>query len=292
MHRWKRICVAAVIALVVVAPGVKAAEAPIALGAADVYAVLAGTGITAYLPTTTQVMEAIVTGDVGTAPTGTIAGDITVHGTKHPTNDSQTQAAKVALAKAYQQAASRPVTAILPSELDNIGKGPGVYTSANGTFAIKNELVLDAQGNPNAVFIFKAPAGLTGNYAKVTLLNGAQACRVYWQTNTAFISMSRFAGTIMSENAITFDGSGVTDLSGQPLGTNTLEGRALAMNGSVRLSRGTYTRTSCPGLPDTGVKAEGSITIPLVVTLGVFSASYLAVRFLRRQRDGGIASQR
>ncbi len=101
---------------------------------------------------------------------------------------------------------------------------PGVYcTDAAATLA--GNLTLDAQGDPNAVWIFKigttAVGALTGTDISVNLINGAQACNVFWRVD-AGVTMTRanFVGTILAGAAITFTG-----LSSAP---GTFIGRAWA----------------------------------------------------------------
>ena len=48
-------------------------------------------------------------------------------------------------------------------ELGGTTKAPGAYASPGGTFGITGTLTLDAQGDPNAVFIFTAASILRGN---------------------------------------------------------------------------------------------------------------------------------
>ena len=47
-------------------------------------------------------------------------------------------------------------------------------------------MTLNAQGDPDAVFIFKTASTLiTASASQVNLINGAQACRVYWQVGSS-----------------------------------------------------------------------------------------------------------
>ncbi|WP_367773181.1 ice-binding family protein [Flavobacterium sp. WC2421] len=81
---------------------------------------------------------------------------------------------------------------------------PGVY-SAGAAASIAGTLTLDAQGNPNALFIFKIGGALTtAAGATVTLRNGAVAANVIWIANGA-IAMA--AGTTMNGTLIGYDGA-------------------------------------------------------------------------------------
>ena len=100
----------------------------------------------------------------------------------------------------------------------------GVYSIAgNGT--LNGELNLDGQGNPNALFIIQIEGTLNTNASsKVNLLNGAQACNVFWKVEGA-VGMSagtKMRGTIVAHNAAISMNAG-----------DTLEGRALSINGAI-----------------------------------------------------------
>ena len=59
---------------------------------------------------------------------------------------------------------------------------PGVYTTPGGAaMSVDGNLILDAQGNTNAVFVFIAPTAFnTSAGVTVSLINGAQASNIYW----------------------------------------------------------------------------------------------------------------
>ncbi len=77
-------------------------------------------------------------------------------------------------------------------ELGNRTLAPGIYKSTPGTYAITaGPLTLDAQGNPNAFWVFQMASSLTvggasaGSSESVILMNGAQAKNVFWQVSSA-----------------------------------------------------------------------------------------------------------
>src|SRR5437879_4016810 len=106
------------------------AQAPVPLGTAAPFAVLAGSGITNTGPTT-------ITGDVGTHPTPaqTGFGSVTLSGTNHG-SDAVTQGAKTDLVTAYNDAAGRLSVTTVATELGGQNLVAGVYNSAAGTFGI------------------------------------------------------------------------------------------------------------------------------------------------------------
>src|SRR5450756_2462304 len=102
----------AALGLLVAIPGsAQAAAAPVPLGTADSFVVLAGAGITNTGPTT-------LNGDLGTFPTTTITGpgSLTVSGTNHH-GDTVTQGAKTDLVTAYNTAAGEGPTSPISGDL-------------------------------------------------------------------------------------------------------------------------------------------------------------------------------
>ncbi|NTV13902.1 MAG: DUF3494 domain-containing protein [Desulfobulbaceae bacterium] len=61
---------------------------------------------------------------------------------------------------------------------------PGVYTS-NTSILITGDLTLDAQGDPNATFVFQSASTVgTAPNAKILLAGGAKASNVWWQAGS------------------------------------------------------------------------------------------------------------
>ena len=208
-----------------------AAEASVGLGTADNFAVLAGSGITNTGPTT-------ITGDIGTFPTQTETGtgSITLTGTNHA-GDAVTQQAKSDLVTAYGDAAGRGPTTQVANDLAGQTLVPGVYGSADGTFSNTGVLTLDGQNLTNPVFVFQTSSTLiTASASSVLLINGADACNVYWQVGSSATlgTGSNLKGTVMALTSITATTGA------------TLEGRLLARNGAVTLDTNTITRPPVP----------------------------------------------
>jgi hypothetical protein len=62
---------------------------------------------------------------------------------------------------------------------------PGVYTS-NTSILITGDLTLDAQGDPNASFVFQSASTIgTAPDARILLVGEAKASNVWWQAGSA-----------------------------------------------------------------------------------------------------------
>jgi hypothetical protein len=207
------------------------AQAPdsVGLGTADNFAVLAGQGVTNTGPTT-------VTGDVGTSPNPSVtgAGLTVIDGTIHAA-DAVAAQAQTDLVVAYDDAAGRPAAEVA-TELGGQLLTAGAYDSASGTFEITGTLTLDAEGDPDAVFVFQAASTLLATSGStVAVINGGSACNVFWQVGSSATlgTSSTLRGTVMALASITIETGA------------TLQGRALARNGAVTLDSDTITRTAC-----------------------------------------------
>jgi type VI secretion system secreted protein VgrG len=102
---------------------------------------------------------------------------------------------------------------------------PNVYcfdTSAQLT----GDLVLDALGDPLAVWVFQMGSTLTtASTSSVAVSNGGQALNVFWQVGSSAIlgTGTMFKGNILADASITLDTGA------------SLIGRALALNGAVTM---------------------------------------------------------
>ncbi|GAB3938707.1 ice-binding family protein [Micromonospora vulcania] len=238
---------AATVVVEVAAPTVARAETvQVPLGSAADYAVLAGT-------TVTNTGLSMITGDLGVSPGTAVTGfpPGQIDGAIH-SNDGPAVQAKSDLAVGYNNAVARTTTDIISGGLGGTTRTTGVYSSVSGTFGIDGTLTLDGQGDPNAVFIFKAVSTLiTSADSQVNLINGAQACNVFWQVGSSATlgANSTLRGDILAFTSITV-GAGLT-----------IDGRALAVNGAVTLDTDVITLSTC-------VPGELSITAPETVDLG------------------------
>jgi uncharacterized repeat protein (TIGR02543 family) len=126
-------------------------------------------------------------------------------------------------------------------ELGGLTLLPGIYKSSIATFKITNQdLRLDAQGNPNAYWIFQCSAGLTvGTPAaprNVILTGGAQAKNIFWYVGSAavinYAGGGTMVGTIIATAGVTLSSpANSTTTSAQTI----LNGRAISLVASVTM---------------------------------------------------------
>ena len=200
-------------------------QASVALGGAGAFVVLAGSTVTSTGATA-------LTGDQGVSPGTAVTGfpPGTLTGTMHA-GDATSAVAMGDLTTAYNDAAGRtlaPVT--LAGNLGGLTLPPGLYKSTSSLSISSGDLTLDAQGDPNAVFIFQMASTFTTTSGRAVILSGgAKASNVFWQVGSSATlgTTSAFVGTVMADQSITLNTGA------------TLSGRALARIGSVTLAANT-----------------------------------------------------
>jgi hypothetical protein len=185
--------------------GVPSAWAQVSLGKASPFAILAGTAVTCTNST--------ITGDVGVFPgTAVTQTSCTINGTIHAGDGVAKQASSDFLS-AYARYADIACTGSLDAAYTGttLTLTPGVYCSTAGVTFTDTTLTLDAQGNANAVWIFKigtsGTGALTGTNFSVVMAGGGQPCNVtWWVAQAATMTTSSFQGTILAGAAITVTG--------------------------------------------------------------------------------------
>jgi uncharacterized membrane protein YgcG len=238
-------------ALVAGAPAALASvQAPVGLGTAAPFGVLAGQSVTNTGPS-------VITRDLGVSPGTAITGfpPGVVTGAEHSA-DAVALQAQNDLTTAYLDAASRAPDAVT-SVLTGQTLAPGVY-KANAGMSLTGTVTLDGQGRPDAVFIFQAGSTLiTGSSSTVNLINGAQACNVFWQVGSSATlgTNNTFVGTVMALTSATVQ-----------TGTS-VAGRVLARNGSVTLDNNRITRPTCTTPPIVPPITVPPITVPPILGL-------------------------
>ncbi len=238
-YYWLAACpvVAGAVAMFAVSQSVSvAAVAPVGLGTADSFGVLAGS-------TVTNTGASVINGDMGVSPGSAVTGfpPGTVTGTKHVA-DGVAAGAQSDLTTAWNDAAGRtPATSLGGFIGAGQTLGPGVY-KATSSLDVGGALTLDAHGDPDAVFIFQAASTLvTDSASTIVLTGGAQACNVFWQVGSSATlgTGSAFQGSILALTSISVTTG------------DTITGRALARNGAVTLDDDTITVPTCATTPPT-----------------------------------------
>jgi hypothetical protein len=210
-----------------------AQAAPVDLATAGPFVVLGATKVTNTGPS-------VLNGNLGISPGTELEGfglPAVVNGATHATTEVAAKA-QLDLTAAYNVAAGLPVLPENDLSDTNLGErklGPGVYRY-NVAAQLTGALTLDAEGDPNAPFVFKIGSQLTtASGSSVLLVNGASPCNVYWQVGSSadLGTTTSFQGSLMALTSISLK-SGAT-----------VVGRMLARNGQVSLINNVLTRPLC-----------------------------------------------
>ena len=199
-------------------------------------------GVFASNAAVTLAANAVVNGDVGLNPAGAcnncVIGTTIIGGVIH-NGDAPAIQAQTDFNAAYIDAAGRSTNAcaIVDGELSHaqaacggVTNGPtyvpGLYRTASPIgVGAGFTITLDAQNNPDAVFIFQTGAAITtGTNSTVVLANGAQAKNVWWVAGSAATLgvSSIFKGTVLA------NGAAVQVLGGTASAPTLVEGRLLS----------------------------------------------------------------
>ncbi len=215
------------------------ATAP-SLGTADSFAVLGGQSVTCT-------GASVITGDLGVWPGSSITGfpPCTVIGAVHKT-DSVAQQAQADALTAYNLLAGAHCTHHLTGQdLGGMTLSPGVYCFSSSAF-LTGTLNLTGGG----IYIFQIGSTLITAPGSSVLINNAQPCdaasNVFWQVGSSATidTTTVFAGNILALTSITMNHGA------------TLDGRAIALNGSVTMD--TNTITTCGQTGGGGGNGHGS----------------------------------
>jgi hypothetical protein len=235
------------------------------------FAVLGGT-------TVTCTGASSITGSIGVSP-GSAATGFPVPCAGVPIVPPASDGAQLDLTNAYNTLAALPCTLIGP-DLTGLTLVQGVYCVGAAVSNLTGTLTLDAQGNSNAVWVFRMSSSLiTSSGSVVSVINGGSSCGVQWQVSSSATigSGSTFVGNILALTSITLN-----------TGAN-LTGRALARNAQVALDTNNISFGACsaagtpPPFPPAPVP-----TLPQIAAWGLLATllgggAYL----LRRQRALG-----
>ncbi len=262
------------------------------IGTAGNYAVLAAATVTNTGPSW-------ITGQIGLSPGTSITGFPGSLGATSGHQDIANGAAGQAmidLNTAYLSAQGRTPFTSLSGDLGGRTLVGGTYRYSSSA-QLTGTLVLDGAGSTTNLWVFQIGSSLTtASSSRVTLINGAQPCDVFWQVgSSATIGTSTtFVGNILADTSITMTTGA------------TLNGRALAgavtSSGAVTLDTNRIIQPSGCGyavptyvppppnniLPATlGIPGELLQEIPWLLVIGVgggLGAIALGVSSARRRR--------
>jgi hypothetical protein len=216
------------------------------LGTAASFAVLGS-------QTVTNTGASVATGHLGVSPGTAITGfpPGIVIGEIHSADAIALQA-QSDVGVAYDDLAGQACnTELTGQDLGGLTLSPGVYCFAS-VAQLTGQLSLDAQGDPDAVWVFQIGSALnTSVESSVLMINGGNACNVFWQVgSSATLGVATsFAGTLAAFTSISI-GNGTS-----------LSGRALARNGAVTMHANAVSLPPCSGPTPTATATPPEPTV-------------------------------
>jgi len=174
-------------------------NAQITMGTAGKYGAFGATTITSTGSTE-------ITGRIGLSPGTSITGFPPGITTGQDISNSAATTAREDIQSAYDVLTALSVDEDLSgTNLGGLNLTAGVYGfSSSG--ALTGNLILDAEGDQDALFVIKFGSTITtAASSSVELINGAQACNVYWQVGSSatFGSKTAFVGNVLAKASIT-----------------------------------------------------------------------------------------
>ena len=136
--------------------------------------------------------------------------------------------AKKDLLEAYlfAEGATSPAPATVAGDQGGKTLAPGIYKSNTSLLIQAGDLTLDAQGDPNAVWIFQIGSSFTtvgGAGGSIILSGGAKAENIFWQVGSSATigDNTKFKGNVLALTSITMNSNA------------EIVGRMLVLNGAV-----------------------------------------------------------
>ena len=219
----------------------------------DVLGVLSNYALFTNLGAVTNTGTSGINGKLGTESGASSGYESSIVIGSFETANAATAQAKIDLDNAYIALMALPNTVTDHTAAFGIGEtiNAGVYF-VNSAGSLGGTLTLDAQNNPNAIFVFKFAGAIgVGAGSKIILANGARRCNVFWIGGagiaTGAISIgaaSDLKGTFLSHGGACTSGAGLF-LSGRLLSTG---GAATTYAGIIYNNPECVTSTSL-GLP-------------------------------------------
>ena len=214
----------------------------------------------------------VVNGNLGVSPGTAVTGfppGIVTGGSIHAA-DAIAGQAQAGLTTLYNQLAGMTCnTSLTGQDLGGLTLTPGVYCFSTSA-QLTGTLTLDAQGNPNAVFVIQIGSTLTtATASSVVLINSASSCGVFWQVGSSATlgTATSLAGSIVALASITLNTGA------------SVAGRTLAQNGAVTLDNSHVTfctggagASILPPPPQTGSIGAPAMSLTMLAILAVLLA--------------------
>ncbi len=186
-------------------------------------------------PTPARRCSTAISGSLPEPPSWASGCPAVVNGATHA-NDAVARQAQADLTTAYDVAAGQAVTRDLTgTDLGGQALSAGAYRYASSA-QLTGTVTLDAQGDPNAQFVFMIGSTLTtASDSSVVLINGASPCNVYWQVGSSATigTTTAFQGNVLALTSISVNNGA------------SVIGRTLARNGAVTLDNNVLSNSQC-----------------------------------------------
>ncbi len=237
----------ALLALAIVPAAAQAA--PVNLATANPFVVLGGAAVTNTGP---SVLKGALGISPGTSLTG-FSAPATVIGATHA-NDAVASQAQADLTNAFGVAGGQavpPGNQLTGIDLGGLSLTAGAYNFSSSA-QLTGQLTLDAQGNPNAQFVFIVGSTLTtASASSVNLINGASPCNVFWRigSSATFGTGTQFQGNVLAHSDISVNNA------------VNVEGRLLA-GGAITLINDVLDNSKCATAAETGATSTETTTTP------------------------------
>lgn len=179
--------------------------------------------------------------------------------------DAVTAQCLIDLQEAINEIQAIPITQIIPAELAGTFTA-GVY-GINTAATFTTSLTLDAQNNPDALFIFNVAGAFSAAATAIMFLkNGASANNIFWNID----------GAVEVGAAASLKGTFISLAGSFGFGDGTsLEGRALSLSGAITINNSRITICLRPAAPALTVNhpscadSRGTLTVTSPVTPGI-----------------------